>query len=37
MKGDWLFLCLNAAEHNETKGKWFLELPSTCALVSSVS
>ena len=37
MKGDCLFLCLNAAEHNETKGKWFLGFPSTWALVSSVS
>ena len=24
MKGDWLFLCLNAAEHNETKVNGFL-------------
>ena len=32
----FIHLCLNAAKHNETKDKWFLEFPSTGAFVGSV-
>ena len=32
----FIYLCLNAAKHNETKDKWFLEFPSTGAFVGSV-